>query len=499
MEDNNLEILGTLEISESSAESLNPKKTEPLMITQKDKSASNSVEDLSVDLRENLYFERLNFLKEQISKINVKEMEISQDDLYDKYCDPNNPIKLKFNDISAAAYRIKGGVEITPCVRSHMSHLTGIEIFFKKDFLQYTGSFKERGARYALLSLTKEQRASGVIAASAGNHAQALCYHGKMLKIPVVVVMPRIAPIMKISNCRSYGAIVIVEGTSMSEAKNYALKLSKLLNLMYINGYDHPNILAGQGTMALEIIEAVPDVDAIIVPTGGAGLLAGIAVAAKSMNPNIMIIAAESERCAGFYNSMINGKPTFTKAESTLADGLAVPLVGVNSFASAHKLVDKCVCVQEEYIAISILRLLELEKAVVEGAGACGFAAVLQGLLPELIGKKVVIPLCGGNIDTTILGRVLERALVADSRLIKIWVTISDRPGSLAEFCKLMSSYGASIKDIAHERAWLKNDIFSVQVQAVLEIENSEKAKEVELALRNKYEKVVMGSYGVSI
>ncbi|CAF0704517.1 unnamed protein product [Brachionus calyciflorus] len=492
MDSINLE-LNNLDIKE---QFINVKKSEPLSIPTTAKSAASSIEDLNADFRENLYLDRMNYLREEISKINVKEMEINPDDLFDKFCDPENPVSIKFNDISAAAYRIKGGVENTPCTRSHMSDLTGMEIFFKKDFLQYTGSFKERGARFALLSLSKEQRTKGVIAASAGNHAQALCYHGKMLKIPVIVVMPKIAPIMKVSNCRSYGAIVLVEGTNMSEAKNYALKLSKMLNLMYINGYDHPNILAGQGTMALEIIEEIPNVDAIVVPTGGGGLLAGIAVAAKYMNPDIMIIAAESERCAGFYNSMINGKPTFTKAESTLADGLAVPVVGVNSFASAHKLVDKCVCVQEEFIAIAILRLLELEKAVVEGAGACGFAAILQGLLPELKGKRVVIPLCGGNIDTSILGRVLERALVADGRLIKIWVTISDRPGSLAEFCKLISSQGASIKDIAHERAWLKNDIFSVQVQGVLEVENSEKARELEMVLRSKYEKVVMGSYG---
>ncbi|CAF0848659.1 unnamed protein product [Brachionus calyciflorus] len=457
---------------------------------------SHSVEDLNVDFKEHLYVDRLNYLREEISKLNIKELEITQDDLIDKFCDPENPVPIKFNDISAAAYRIKGGVEVTPCTRSHMSALTGMEIFFKKDFLQYTGSFKERGARYALLSLSKEQKVNGVIAASAGNHAQALCYHGKLLKIPVVVVMPKIAPIMKVSNCRSYGAIVVIEGTNISEAKTYALKLSKMLNLMYINGYDHPDILAGQGTMALEIIEQVPNVDAIVVPTGGAGLLAGITVAAKYMNPDIMIISAESERCASFYNSMINGKPTFTKPESTLADGLAVPLVGVNSYASAHKLVDKCVRVKEEFIAIAILRLLELEKAVVEGAGACGFAAIVQGLLPELKGKRVVIPLCGGNIDTSILGRVLERALVADGRLIKIWVTILDRPGGLTEFCKLISSNGASIKDIAHERAWLKDDIFSVQVQGVLEVENSEKARELEMKLRSKYENVVMAPYG---
>ncbi|RNA15110.1 threo-3-hydroxyaspartate ammonia-lyase-like [Brachionus plicatilis] len=484
-------------ISPDSEEDLMPKKAGHHKFHMP-KSCTNSAEDLNCDIKNQVYSERLEQLKNEIEKLTIPDLQINSEDLFDQHCDPANPVQIKFNDISAAAYRIRGGVEITPCTRSHMSSITGMEIFFKKDFLQYTGSFKERGARYALLSLSKEQKACGVIAASAGNHAQALCYHGKMLKIPVVVVMPKIAPIMKISNCRSYGAIVIVEGTSMLEAKNFALKLSKMLNIMYINGYDHPNILAGQGTMALEILEQVPDVDAIVIPTGGAGLLAGVAVAAKALKPDIMIIAAESDRCAGFYNSMANGEPTLTFSDPTLADGLAVSLVGVNAFASAKNLVDKCVCVQEEYIAIAILRLLELEKAVVEGAGACGFAAVLQGLLPELKNKKVVIPLCGGNIDTTILGRVLERALAADGRLIKLWVTISDRPGSLAEFTKLVSAFGASIKDIAHERAWLKSDVFSVQVQAVLEVENSEKAKEIEEFLIKKYEKVIMGPYGIN-
>jgi len=444
------------------------------------------------------YLTRMASLKDELQKIRLSELEITPEDVKDKFCDPENPIEISFNDISAAGYRVRGGIEYTPCTRSHMSEITGMEIYFKKDFLQYTGSFKERGARCCLLSLSNEQRKVGVIAASAGNHAQALCYHGKQLGVPVIVVMPKIAPIMKVSNCRAYGAIVIVEGNDLAESKKIAMKLGKLLALLYINGYDHPQILAGQGTMALEIIDQVPDVDAIVVPTGGGGLLAGIAVAAKTLKPNIMIIAAESEKCPSFQNAMKNGSPIYTKSGSTLADGLAVPVVGVNSFATANKLVDKCVAVSEEYIAISILRLIELEKAVVEGAGACGFAAILQGLLPELTGKKVVIPLCGGNIDTTILGRVLERGLVADSRLIKCWVTISDRPGSLAELCKLFASKGASVKDMYHERAWLKSDMFSVQVQAVLEVRDADNARDVEKTLRDNYEQVVFGSYGIS-
>lgn len=436
-------------------------------------------------------------IQEKLSHINLKEMEYSEEDMRDEHCDPENPVKVKFNDISGAAYHLKNGLEVTPCTRSHMSSLAEMDIYFKKDFLLYTGSFKERGARFSLLSLTKEQKRNGVVAASAGNHAQALCYHGRQLNIPVFCVMPKIAPLMKISNCKNYGAMVLVEGADLGESKKLALKLSKMFSMTYINGYDHPDILAGQGTMALEIIEQVPDLDAIIVPTGGAGLLAGIAVAMKHLRPDVMIISAESDRCPSFKNACSNGSPIYTKSLPTLADGLAVPTVGVNSFASAVEHVDKVVSVSEEFIAIAILRLLELEKAVVEGAGATAFAAVLQGLCPELKGKKVVIPLCGGNIDTTILGRVLERALVADNRLIKIWVTISDRPGSLAEFCKLIANLGGSVKDMYHERAWLKSDVFSVQVQAVIETIGEENAREIETALIRKYEFVKIGPHGL--
>lgn len=444
------------------------------------------------------YEKRMQELKEQISSIDIKTLEIKPEDLKDPYCDPEKPFILHFNDISSAAYRVKSGIENTPCTRSHMSELTGMEIYFKKDYLQYTGSFKERGARCSLLTLEKEQRNRGVIAASAGNHAQALCYHGKKLGVPVVVVMPRIAPIMKVTNCRGYGAIVLIEGNDLAESKKVAMKLGKMLDLVYINGYDHPAILSGQGTIALEIIEQVPDVDAIVVPTGGAGLLAGIAVAAKTLRPNILIIAAESEKCPSYKNAVENGKPIYTKSYPTLADGLAVPTVGVNAFESSKGLVDKCVSVNEEVIAIAILRLVELEKAIVEGAGAVGFAAVLQGLLPELKGKKVVIPLCGGNIDTTVLGRVLERGLVADSRLIKVLVTIPDKPGSICDLFKVFASKGASVKDVYQERAWLKDDMLSVQVQAVLEVTGHENALEVEQELRKRYQVVCIGSTGIN-
>eukprot|EP00095_Tigriopus_kingsejongensis_P001633 maker-scaffold121_size336169-snap-gene-0.13 protein:Tk01633 transcript:maker-scaffold121_size336169-snap-gene-0.13-mRNA-1 annotation:"hypothetical protein BRAFLDRAFT_286400" len=362
--------------------------------------------------------------------------------------------------------------------------------------MQYTGSFKERGARYTLLRLDKEQKKTGVISASAGNHAQAMAYHGGQLGIPVTVVMPVIAPIMKVENCKKYGANVVIAGENMGDAKAHALKLGQERGLLYINGFDHPNILAGQGTMGLEILEQVPDVDAVVIPVGGGGLLAGCAVALKTMKPDIQIIGVEPELCASFTNAMKAGRPVKTPCQASLADGLTVPTVGVNALATAAPHIDKMVTVSEEWIAISILRLVEMEKAVVEGGGAAGVAAILAGLLPDLRGKKVVVPLCGGNIDTTILGRCLERGLAADGRLVKFTVTVSDRPGGIAELAKTLCTCGVSIKDMVHERAWIKNDIFSVECIVVVETRSAEHACQMFTHLKTKYTNILMVGVG---
>ncbi|ESO89241.1 hypothetical protein LOTGIDRAFT_154332 [Lottia gigantea] len=335
-------------------------------------------------------------------------------DIKDEFCDPENPKQIKFQDVQAAAFKIKDGIQKTPCTKSRMSNFTEMQIYVKKEFLQYTGSFKERGARYTLLMLSNEERSRGVIAASAGNHALALSYHGKLLNIPVTVVMPTIAPDVKKKGCVNFEANVIVHGKDIGESKDHALQVAKEKNLIYINGYDHPHILAGQGTMGLEIVDQVPDLDACIIPVGGGGLIAGTALAIKRLNPKVKIIGVESEKCASFSAAREAGHPTYTKASSSIADGLAVPTVGVNAFVTAKPLIDKMVVVKEEYIDLAILRLIEVEKAVVEGAGAVGLAAILQNLLPELKGKKVVIPLCGGNIDPRTLIKVIERGLVVE-------------------------------------------------------------------------------------
>lgn len=313
--------------------------------------------------------------------------------------------------------------------------------------------------------LSPEKKHRGVIAASLGNHAQAVAYHGMLLEIPVTVIMPIIAPIMKMQKCKEYKANVIMEGRDMNEAKKLAIKMSKEKGLTYINGYDHPQIIAGQGTVALEILEQVNDIDAIVVPTGGGGLLAGVAVAVKNLNPKISVIGVESERCASFSCAMKEEKPVPTEIQGTIADGLAVPMVGYNAWETAKSLVDKVVVVKEEWIAVAILRMVELEKCIVEGAGVVGLAAILAGQLDEYKNKRIVLILSGGNIDTTILGRCLERGLAADGRLVKFKVTVSDRPGGISELCKLLGTIGVSIKDVIHERAWVTSDVFSVEVK----------------------------------
>ncbi|XP_059090398.1 L-threonine ammonia-lyase-like isoform X1 [Tigriopus californicus] len=418
-----------------------------------------------------------------------------EEETLDPWCNPEEPRVVQFEQISAAAYRVREGIVRTPCDRSHLSEESGMEIFLKKDYMQYTGSFKERGARYSLIQLDPKQKKKGVISASAGNHAQDMAYHGGQLGIPVTVVMPVIAPIMKIENCKKYGANVVIQGQNMGESKAYALKLGKERGLLYINGFDHPNILVGQGTMGLEILEQVPDVDAVVIPVGGGGLLAGCAVALKTMKPDIKIIGVEPELCPSFTNAMKAGHPVKTPTEPSLADGLTVPTVGVNALATAAPYMDRMVTVSEEWIAISILRLVEMEKAVVEGGGAAGVAAILAGLLPDLRGKKVVVPLCGGNIDTTILGRCLERGLAADGRLVKFTVTVSDRPGGIAELAKTLCNCGVSIKDMVHERAWIKNDIFSVEVKVLAETRNHRHTSQMVRILREKYDMRVKGKH----
>ncbi|KAG7297895.1 hypothetical protein JYU34_018650 [Plutella xylostella] len=406
---------------------------------------------------------------------------------YDPMCDKENPQKIFFEDVSAASFRIQSGIVKTPCVKSHMSKTYGMDIYLKNDFLQHTGSFKERGARNALLLLSPTCKKQGVISASLGNHSQGLSYHANLLNIPVTVVMPNVAPIMKIEKCRSYGANVIVHGDDMKEAKFHAMMLAKERGLTYINGYDHPHIMAGQGTVGLEIAEQVPAADCVLVPVGGGGLLAGVATALKHLKPDVLIYGVETEKCPSMQQAMRSEGPVSVDIRSTLADGLAVPTVGYNAFTTVKPLIDRLITVNEDWLARAILRLVEQEKYVVEGGGAVGVAAIMAGLVPELANKTVVCILSGGNIDTTILGRCLERGLAAERRLVKFKVTVSDRPGGIAELCKLICSIGVSIKDIMQERAWVHGDIFSVRVKVVCETRGPEHMEELKHMISDSY------------
>jgi len=377
---------------------------------------------------------------------------------------------IGLDDIRAAAERIKGRVYHSPCWPSvPLSEATGLQVFCKLEQLQRTGSFKERGACNALLLLNAEEKQRGVIAASAGNHALGVTYHGKLLGIPVTVVMPLTAPLTKVVNCRHMGATVILHGSNIEEARQHAVEVAKTGGLTMIHGFNDPAVIAGQGTLGLEVLEQVPDLEAIIIPIGGAGLIAGVALALKKLRPEVKIIGVEPEGAMSYVLSLKLGQPVTAALRSTLADGLAVPTVGSTAFEIARDLVDRVVVVKESDIALAVLRLVELEKSVVEGAGAAPLAACLAGLVPELAGRKVILPLTGGNIDTTILGRILERGLASDGRLCRFSATISDRPGGLAQFAALIAAEGASIMDIAHDRAFAKGDINSVTVNCIVE------------------------------
>lgn len=394
---------------------------------------------------------------------------------------------VQLRDIQAARERIAGAVMVTPCLESiPLSELTGSRIFCKLENQQRTGSFKERGARNALLQLSAEQRSRGVIAASAGNHASALAYHGQSLGIPVTVAMPAAAPMIKISTCERLGARVIVKGDDFAAARAEADALVESEGLTYINGYDDPAVIAGQGTIGLEILEQTPEVEAVIVPVGGGGLIAEIATAIKALRPEVQIIGVESNHTTSFAAALRAGRPVTVRSRPTLADGLAVAQVGANAFALAREQVDRVISVPEDLVALSILRLLELEKNVVEGAAAVTLAALLSGKLPDLRGRRVVLCLAGGNIDPLILSRVIEKGLVADGRRFRFSAVISDRPGGLARLTRILSEGGASVTDIVHERAFSGPDVFKVHVTCTVETRDRKHQRQLLRALNRE-------------
>jgi len=394
-------------------------------------------------------------------------------------------MSVTLSDIRAAQRRIAGGIYVSPCPESiPLSEITGARIVCKLDNLQRTGSFKERGARNALLRLPPAQKKRGVIAASAGNHALGLAYHGQLLGIPVTVVMPDYAPLIKITTCEKLGARVIVRGRDFTESRAIADALVASEGLTYIHGFDAPDIIAGQGTLGLEILRQVPDVDAILCPIGGGGLIAGVSVAVKALRPKVQVIGVESTHTRNFAAALRAGKPVTVPRRATLADGLAPLTVGPTSFALARSRVDKVVSVGEHWIALAILRLLELEKTVVEGSAAVPLAALMAGKLPELRGRRVALILSGGNIDPSVLGRVINKGLVHDGRLTRFTATVNDRPGGLAELTRVIADGGASIQDIVHERAFSGPDVFAVHAICTVETRDHAHVAALHRALR---------------
>jgi threonine dehydratase len=391
------------------------------------------------------------------------------------------PVTL--DTIRAARERIRGVIYNSPCPYSlSLSRLCGASIYCKLDHLQMTGSFKERGARNKLLLLSPQDRARGVIAASAGNHALGLAYHGRELGVPVTVVMPRWAPLVKVANCRSFGATVILESDTFDGARIKALSLADERKLIFVHGFDDADIIAGQGTLGLEILEDVPDLDAVIVPVGGGGLIAGVGAAIKALRPQVKLIGVEPQCAPTMHESLRRGQVTRIETRPTLADGLAVAEAGRLCFEIAQQVVDQIVLVDEAQIARSVLRLLELEKTVLEGAGAVPLAAAVDPSL-GLGGKKIVLLMTGGNIDVPLIGRIIERGLAADGRLFRIIAHLPDRPGSLADLTRVLANAGASIREVEHDRSFGPADVALVSVRCVLETRDGEHIAEIRRAL----------------
>lgn len=387
------------------------------------------------------------------------------------------------DSIRAARRAIGSRVVRTPLVRApHLSQQCGFELVLKCEHQQLTGSFKERGACNKLLALSERERARGVIAASAGNHALGLSYHGQQLGIAVTVVMPKLSPIVKVSQCTAYGAEVELWGDSFDEARAHAMERADAENRCFIHGFDDPVIIAGQGTVGLELAEQDPDLDAVLVPCGGGGLIAGVATALASIKPGVEVIGVESENAPTLSRALQAGGPVTVEVRASLADGLAVARAGELTFELIEQRVSRVELVSEPEIASAIVRLMETEKAVVEGAGAVGVAYALRRP-PELQGRKVAAIVSGGNIDLNIVSRIIERGLATAGRLYRLCVDLEDHPGSLAALLAVISAEGANILQVQHDRSFAPADVEKVRVTLVLETTDTEHIERIRAAL----------------
>jgi len=382
--------------------------------------------------------------------------------------------------IREARERIRGRVRETPCRESgRLSELTGASVVLKLESLHPTGSFKERGAANRLMLLTEAERARGVIAASAGNHAQAVARHAALLRIPATVVMPVASPLVKVTAAQHLGATVVLHGATYDEASDHALALSNERGLVVIHPFDDPDVIAGQGTIGLELAEQVPDLEAVVVPVGGGGLIAGIATALRGVLPAARVIGVESRAFPGMNRALTpDDQAPEMLGGKTIADGIAVRRVGTLTEAIVKETVEQVVLVDEEEIAEAILMLLEGDKTVAEGAGAVGVAALLGGQL-DLRGKRVAVVVSGGNIDVNLVARIIERGLVQTGRRARVFVVLPDVTGVLAALTAVVASLRANILEINHDRTFAGIELGETLIEVVIETRGPDHVREV--------------------
>lgn len=389
------------------------------------------------------------------------------------------PLDVTFADIERARLRIRDAVFQSPFAYTEaLSKRVGAKVWLKLENLQMTGAFKERGAANKLLSLTDEERKRGVIAASAGNHAQGLAYHAERLGIAATIVMPEGTPLIKVSSTKGFGATVVLHGQNYDEARDHAKQLEREQNLILVHPFDDPYVIAGQGTIGLELLEQNPYLEAVIVPVGGGGLIAGVACAIKEVNPKIKVYGVEARAIAAMRASLDESGVVTLPPGRTIADGIAVRTVATRTFHMVQRYVDDIVTVGEEEIAEAILLLLEREKTVAEGAGATPLAAALSGKL-KIAGKKVGLIVSGGNIDVNLISRIIERGLIKSGRMMRIVLILPDVTGALAGLTRVVADHKGNVIQILHDRASLRGNLGEAIVELTLETRGFDHIKEI--------------------
>ena len=386
-------------------------------------------------------------------------------------------------DVKAAAERISNSIYLSPCARSEtFSQLTGNSVHLKLDNLQRTGAFKERGALNKLLTLSATERERGVIAASAGNHAQGLAYHAGRCGIHALICMPLTTPLTKVSATKSYGAEVILHGANYDDACEEAVRLGEQQHLTFVHPFDDDAVIAGQGTLGLELLRQYPQMEAVVVPVGGGGLIGGVGCAIKESNPKVRVVGVQTARLPSMKVALTEGKPVTLGPAATIADGIAVRRAGDRTLPLVQKYVDAIVTVDEEEIANAVLLLLEREKTLAEGAGAAGLAALINHKV-QLDGKNVAVVICGGNIDVTLLSRIIERGLVKDGRLVRLRVHLPDYPGALHKVTGILAQHRANIVETSYDRAYYGVNLGDTAIDITMETRGPEHIAELLSAL----------------